>query len=359
MLQSISSKSAYHNLLFLQAMASKLICSILMISHLLLLPFFMYPSFADSLPSDPVSPGSVCSSTPDPSYCRSVLPNQTTNVYNYGRFSVRKSLSQSRKFINLVDKYLRKYRQSLSVSAVRALEDCRFLAGLNMDFLLSSFKTVNATSSTLSNAEADDVQTFLSAILTNQQTCLDGLQSTSSAWSIRNGVSVPLTNDTKLYSVSLALFTKGWVPKRKKKATWQPSSSKQLGFQHGRLLMRMSSRRKLLQTNNTDDEVLVSDIVTVSQDGSGNFTTINDAISAAPNNTNGVNGYFVIYITAGAYEEYVSIAKNKKYLMMIGDGINQTIITGNRSVVDGWTTFNSATFGKFQFAIRLTKCEPV
>ncbi|KAB2052656.1 hypothetical protein ES319_A12G137500v1 [Gossypium barbadense] len=335
-------------------MASKLICFILMICHLVLLPLFIYPSFADSLPSDPVSPGSVCKSTPDPSYCISVLPNQTTNVYNYGRFSVRKSLSQSRKFVNLLDKYLRKYRQSLSVSAIRALEDCRFLADLNMDFLLSSFKTVNATSSTLSNVEADDVQTFLSAILTNQQTCLDGLQSTSSAWSIRNGISVPLTNDTKLYSVSLALFTKGWVPKRKKKATWQPSSSKQLGFKHGRLLMRMwsgtrsiyetVSRRKLLQTNNTDEEVLVSDIVTVSQDGSGNFTTINDAISAAPNNTNGVNGYFVIYITAGVYQEYVSIAKNKKYLMMIGDGINQTIITGNRSVVDGWTTFNSATF---------------
>ncbi|XP_050366531.1 probable pectinesterase/pectinesterase inhibitor 20 isoform X2 [Argentina anserina] len=30
--------------------------------------------------------------------------------------------------------------------------------------------------------------------------------------------------------------------------------------------------------------------------------------------------------------------------MMIGEGINQTVITGNRSIVDGWTTFNSATF---------------
>ena len=46
------------------------------------------------------------------------------------------------------------------------------------------------------------------------------------------------------------------------------------------------------------------------------------------------------------YNEYVSIESNKKYLMMIGEGINQTVITGNRSVVDGWTTFNSATFSK-------------
>ncbi|CAA2985595.1 probable pectinesterase pectinesterase inhibitor 7 [Olea europaea subsp. europaea] len=30
--------------------------------------------------------------------------------------------------------------------------------------------------------------------------------------------------------------------------------------------------------------------------------------------------------------------------MMIGDGINQIIITGNHSFVDGWTIFNSSTF---------------
>ncbi|XWS76592.1 hypothetical protein CRYUN_Cryun01aG0189800 [Craigia yunnanensis] len=332
-------------------MASKL-CFLLTITLFILLPFFISPSLADATLSDSVSPGIICKSTPDPSYCRSVLPNQTTNVYNYGRFSVRKSLSQSRKFIKLVDSYLKQYRSSLSTSAIRALEDCGFLAGLNMDFLLSSFKTVNATSRTLSLVEADDIQTFLSAILTNQQTCLDGLQSTASAWSIRNGLSVPLSDDSKLYSVSLALFTKGWVPNKKKNASWQPSS-KQLGFKHGRLLLKMSSRtrsiyetvsrRKLLKWSDPD-QVLVSNIVTVSQDGSGNFTTINDAISAAPNNTKGINGYFLIYITAGVYEEYISISKKKKYLMMVGDGINQTIITGNRSVVDGRTTFNSATF---------------
>ncbi|KAK8499477.1 hypothetical protein V6N12_011562 [Hibiscus sabdariffa] len=338
-------------------MMASLICSLLPL--FVLLPSFFSPSLADAPPSAPVSPRTLCKSTPDPSYCRSVLPNSTTtNVYTYGRFSVCKSLSRSRMFLRLVDNYLLKYRASLSVSAIRALQDCRFLAGLNMDFLLSSFQTVNATSRTLSPVEADDIQTFLSAILTNQQTCLDGIQSTASAWSIRNGLSLPLSNDTKLYSVSLALFTKGWVPKRKKKAAWawQRSSSKRHhGFKHGRLHFKMSSRtrtvyetvsrRNLLQTSDdADEEVLVSDIVTVFQDGSGNFTTINDAISAAPNNTNGLNGYFLIYITAGVYQEYISIAKNKRYLMMIGDGINQTIITGNRSVVDGWTTFNSATF---------------
>ena len=54
----------------------------------------------------------------------------------------------------------------------------------------------------------------------------------------------------------------------------------------------------------------MSAIVTVSQDGSGNFTTINDAISAAPNNSAATDGYFLIYVTVGVYEEYVSVGAN-------------------------------------------------
>ena len=80
-----------------------------------------------------------------------------------------------------------------------------------------------------------------------------------------------------------------------------------------------------------------------------NFTTISDAVAAAPNKTSSTAGYFLIYVTAGVYEENVSIDKKKTYLMMVGDGINKTIITGNRSVVDGWTTFKSATFGTYYY----------
>lgn len=112
--------------------------------------------------------------------------------------------------------------------------------------------------------------------------------------------------------------------------------------------------RKLLQS--ALDNVAVSQMAVVNPGGSGNYTTFDDAVAAALNNTDtwGVNGYFLIHVVIGVYEEYVSIPQNKQYLMMIGDGINQTIITGNRSVVDGWTTFNSATFGKLQPSLLLS-----
>jgi len=150
------------------------------------------------------------------------------------------------------------------------------------------------------------------------------------------------------------------VPRRQRsRPIWQPQArfKKFFGFRNGKLPLKMTeraravyntvTRRKLLQSD--ADAVQVSDIVTVIQNGTGNFTTINAAIAAAPNKTDGSNGYFLIYVTAGLYEEYVEVPKNKRYVMMIGDGINQTVITGNRSVVDGWTTFNSATFSKFIF----------
>ncbi|MED6137708.1 putative pectinesterase/pectinesterase inhibitor 41 [Stylosanthes scabra] len=325
---------------------------------LFLLPLFLLASIAssDTPPSTPISPENLCKSTPDPKYCKSVLPpTKNANVYDYGRFSVKSSISQATKFLALVNKYLQRSK-TLSVPAIRALQDCKTLGELNLDFLTSSFQTVNKTARLLATYQADDIQNLLSAILTNQQTCSDGLQEASSAWSVKNGLSVPLSNDTKLYSVSLALFTKGWVPKTKNKVgkSSVQVTRKQLGFKNGRMPpMTMSSqtraiyesvsRRNLLEPT-VDAQVKVNGIVTVSQDGTGNFTTISDALAAAPNKSSSTDGYFLIYVTAGIYDEIVSIDKRKTYLMMIGDGINKTIITGNRSVVDGWTTFNSATF---------------
>jgi hypothetical protein len=45
------------------------------------------------------------------------------------------------------------------------------------------------------------------------------------------------------------------------------------------------------------------------------------------------------------YRENVDVAKKKKNIMFLGDGRTSTIITASRNVVDGSTTFNSATVG--------------
>jgi pectinesterase len=52
----------------------------------------------------------------------------------------------------------------------------------------------------------------------------------------------------------------------------------------------------------------------------------------------------VIYVKAGTYKENVEI--KLKNIMLVGDGIGKTIITGSKSVGGDATTFNSATLGK-------------
>ncbi|KAK7259304.1 hypothetical protein RIF29_24908 [Crotalaria pallida] len=315
----------------------------------LLLSFFASLSIADNAASI-VSPETICNSTLYPSYCQIVLANQNGSSYDYCRFSIRRSLSQSRKFLNLVYSSFQG-RSSPSQLTLRALEDCQFLAELNFEYLSNTYdvveKSVNNVN-VLPNSQVEDVHTMLSAILTNQQTCLDSLQTSTSDQRVKSDLFSPLSDDIKLNSVSLALFKKAWVLENNNISTsWQHHGS-QSDFKNQVRAIYDSARgnngRKLLQTMDDSGNVVVNDIVVVSKDGSGNFTTINDAIAAAPNNTVSSDGYFIIFITQGIYQEYVSIAKNKKFLMLIGDGINRTIITGDRNVVDGFTTFNSATF---------------
>ncbi|KAJ1412602.1 Pectinesterase, catalytic [Sesbania bispinosa] len=299
------------------------------------------------------TPRTICNSTTDPSFCKTVLSNQNNGtIFDYTRISVRKSLSQSRKFLNLLDSILQD-KSSLSQPTIFALEDCRFLIELNFESLSNILNTVDKANDVLPTSQAEDEHTLLSAVLTNQQTCSDGIQFSASDQRVKNDLSSTLSNDTKLHGLSLSLFVKGWVPEKKIATSW-PKNGRHLSFQNGRLPLKMSNQaraiydsarghgRKLLQT--LDESVTVIDVVVVSQDGSGNFTTINDAISVAPNNTASGVGYFLIFVTEGVYQEYVSIPKNKKYLMMVGDGINRTIITGDHNVVDNYTTFNSATF---------------
>ena len=92
--------------------------------------------------------------------------------------------------------------------------------------------------------------------------------------------------------------------------------------------------------------ILINGSVVVSKDGTGNFTTIEKAVEMAPRNLKAEEGYFVIYVREGVYEEYITISRNKNNILLIGDGINATVITGDHSNEDGWVSYNSATFGK-------------
>ncbi|RWR87506.1 pectinesterase 2 [Cinnamomum micranthum f. kanehirae] len=88
-----------------------------------------------------------------------------------------------------------------------------------------------------------------------------------------------------------------------------------------------------------------ADLVVV-QDGSGDFQTNNEAVDAALKQERTGSVRFVIYVKAGTYRENVVIGKKLTNLMFVGDGVENTIVTGNKSKGGGISTFHTSTFGK-------------
>lgn len=68
---------------------------------------------------------------------------------------------------------------------------------------------------------------------------------------------------------------------------------------------------------------LVPDAV-VAQDGSGDYSTLQEAIDAAPTNR---TSYYYIFVKKGEYKELIEIEQNKPYIYLIGEDKEQTVLT--------------------------------
>ncbi|CAN1139838.1 Putative pectinesterase/pectinesterase inhibitor 24 [Linum perenne] len=102
-------------------------------------------------------------------------------------------------------------------------------------------------------------------------------------------------------------------------------------------------RREYLEVLEKDEKVLrrKADVV-VAKDGSGKYKTIGEALKEVPKKSK--KKRFVIYVKKGVYKENVRVEKNMWNVVMVGDGMDATVVTGSRNVVDGTPTFSTATF---------------
>ncbi|CAH2065517.1 unnamed protein product [Thlaspi arvense] len=180
---------------------------------------------------------------------------------------------------------------------------------------------------------AMDLRTWISAALSNQETCLDGFEGTNGI--IKKVVAGGLSQVGKTVRNLLTMVHSQSKPKPKPNEAHKTTTAHR-GFTKFPSWVG-SGDRKLLQTGGLS---MVADAV-VAADGTGNFTTISEAVLAAPDY--GTKRY-EIHVKRGVYVENVEIKKKKWNIMMVGDGIDATVITSNRSFIDGWTTFRSATF---------------
>ncbi|XP_061363157.1 probable pectinesterase/pectinesterase inhibitor 36 [Gastrolobium bilobum] len=165
----------------------------------------------------------------------------------------------------------------------------------------------------------EDALTWVSAVMTNHKTCLDGLQEKGYVESHVLG-----RNLTMLLGKALVLYSNN---KGKGKGPPLRTVSK--------------SNEGLLESWNS--ETGKADF-TVAQDGSGTHKTIREAVEALAAMDQNRPERAVVYVKSGIYNEKVEVGNKLHSVMFVGDGIDKTIITGNRNVVQGSTTLSSATF---------------
>ncbi|XWS45907.1 hypothetical protein CRYUN_Cryun14cG0019600 [Craigia yunnanensis] len=257
---------------------------------------------------------SWCSKTPNPQPCEYFLNHDPKNTpikdeSDFLKISMQLALERATRAQNNTYSLGSKCRNEHEKAA---WADCLNLYELTI-------LRLNKTCDSSTKFNKDDAQTWLSTALTNLETCRTGF--------IELGVPdylLPMmsNNVSKLISNTLAL----------NKAPYKEPS-----YKDGFPTWVKPGDRKLLQSSSPAS---TANIV-VAQDGSGNYKTIKDAISAASKRSG--SGRYVIYVKAGTYKENVEIGTKLKNIMLVGDGIGKTIITGSKSVGGGSTTFNSAT----------------
>ncbi|KAI4357603.1 hypothetical protein L6164_001541 [Bauhinia variegata] len=242
------------------------------------------------------------------------------------------------------------HEMALRVTMDQAIEAHKLVSTMKLDNFNNKFSklawddclelyedTVNKLNRSMSSNNPNDRLTWLSASIANQQTCQNGFLDFNLS-SHLNYFPDMLSNFSKLISNSLAI-------NHALSLALASSSSLVNGKQTGgrRLLSHgfpewlSASDRRLLQATGTGPK---ADIV-VAQDGSGNYKTISEGVAAASKRG---GGRVVVYVKAGVYKEQVEVTKSMKNLMIFGDGIDATIVTGSKSA-QSTTTFRSATFG--------------
>ncbi|KAK7397499.1 hypothetical protein VNO78_18674 [Psophocarpus tetragonolobus] len=272
---------------------------------------------------------SACSSTLYPELCFSTIASEKVSSH---KNAIEKSLNITMGIVRqnyfTVERLLK--GESLRLRQKTALHDCLETIDESLDELGKALDDLRAypTKKSLSQ-HADDLNTLISSAITNQETCLDGFSHDQADKILRHHLEAGQVHVEHLCSNALAMTNN--------LTRTDISNSKPLIHSpHGTHWPHWISAadRHLLQTGTVNPDVVVA------LDGTGDFTTVSAAVAAAPEKS---STRYVIKIKAGVYRENVDVPKKKTNIMFLGDGRTNTIITASRNVVDGSTTFNSAT----------------
>ncbi|XP_057744376.1 pectinesterase 3-like [Arachis stenosperma] len=297
-------------------------------------------SSSNSVPTPELTPAAslkaVCDVTQYPNSCFSAISavanTNTTDPKLLFRLSLRVAIDELSKLAKQLPSKLRESTKNDS-RLQKAIDVCETVLDDALDRLNESIGVADEGRKVLAAGKITDLETWLSAAITNQETCIDAISDVDSTaeHGVVGEVQTAMKNSTEYASNSLAIVTRilGLISKFDSPV----HRRRLLGFPE----WVTAADRRLLAGNVNETETHV----VVAQDGSGDYTTITAAVNAVKKKS---LKRHVIYVKTGIYRENIDLDKNTWNVMIYGDGKTKTIVTGNRNFIDGVPTFETATF---------------
>ncbi|KAH7547685.1 hypothetical protein JRO89_XS14G0002300 [Xanthoceras sorbifolium] len=284
-----------------------------------------------------ISALTVCNETLYKDTCYKSLSNAVNSgqigFEDLFKFSMEVALNELSKASENFSKNASVFNGVNDTMTVTALKNCGELLSMALDHLNSS---LSLTGSMLD--AVNDLRTWLSSAGTYQQTCIDGIQEIANGEKLKNGISEHLKNSTELTSNSLAIIT--WIAKVANSVQLRKLLGSQTEDHHQPEWLRPEDRKLIDQSWDLKKKANF----VVAKDGSSKYKSIMAALNAVPDKS---KKRLIIYVKKGVYYENVRVEKVKWNVTMIGDGMDQTIVSGSLNVIDGTPTFSTATFAVF------------
>ncbi|XP_073043397.1 putative pectinesterase/pectinesterase inhibitor 45 [Primulina eburnea] len=213
-----------------------------------------------------------------------------------------------------------------------AFDDCLVLLNDAKEELNSSISSIEGKDLTKLSSKTGDLNNWLSAVLSYQQTCIDGFPEGKEKDALKKILKTTRelgSNALAITSQLSSIFSILQVSDVKRNLLTVNKD----GFPY----WISRENRRMLKTNSPK----ITPNVTVAKDGSGDFATVSAALNAMPEK---YTGRYVIYVKEGVYEESVMITKKMVDVTIYGDGSQKSVISGSKNFIDGVPTFQTATF---------------
>ncbi|PKI51485.1 hypothetical protein CRG98_028045 [Punica granatum] len=274
----------------------------------------------------------ACNGVEDQDSCFSNMHRELENIGTRNPASVLNAalattLDKTKQAINMITRFTAlsvNYREQV------AIDDCKELLDFSVSELAWSLGEMKRIRAGDENVHYEgNLKAWLSAALSNQDTCIEGFEGTDGR--VENFIRGSLKQVTQLISNVLALYT------QLHSLPFKPPRNSTANKENTYFPDWMTEGDQGL-VNSSPTGMHVDAVVAL--DGSGHYRTIAEAINEAPSYS---NRRYVIYVKKGIYKENIDLKRKKTNIMFVGDGIGATVVTGNRNFMQGWTTFRTAT----------------